>query len=217
MEQVWYAAYGSNLSLARFTCYLSGGRPPGATRTYPGARDHTAPAEDRALLLPGRLYFAWESLTWTGGVAFYDPAGLKASVAVRAYLISVQQFSDVAAQEMHRPPGDAIDVHGLLADAPVASLGDGRYETLHRVGDIDGLPVVTFSAPWTAATAPLNPPSAAYLRVLAEGLRESHDWSMSQICDYLLAAPGVADGWDSHGLTGAIADVSPTGEQRAVR
>ncbi len=28
MEQVWYAAYGSNLSRERFGFYLSGGQPP---------------------------------------------------------------------------------------------------------------------------------------------------------------------------------------------
>lgn len=46
MEQVWYASYGSNLSSRRFSCYLCGGRPPGAIRTYPGAHDRTAPAEN---------------------------------------------------------------------------------------------------------------------------------------------------------------------------
>lgn len=194
MTRVWYAAYGSNLSRARFEYYLSGGRPPGAARTYPGARDRTPPTADRELSLPGQLYFAWESATWTGGVAFYDPAGPAASVAARAYLISVQQFSDVAAQEMHRLPGEELDVCGLLADDCVVALGEGRYETLHRVGEIDGLPVVTFSAPWSVATAPLNPPAAAYLRLIAQGLRESHHWSTAQINAYLAAAPGMADG-----------------------
>ena len=32
--QVWYASYGSNLARDRFLCYLEGGRPKGATRTY---------------------------------------------------------------------------------------------------------------------------------------------------------------------------------------
>lgn len=196
MTQVWYAAYGSNLSRTRFEYYLSGGRPPGAARTYPGARDHTPPTAERPLSLPGQIYFAWESQTWTGGVAFYDPVGPPCSVAAQAYLISVQQFGDVAAQEMHRAPRGQLDVHQLLADAPVVALGDGRYETLHRLGDLDGCPVVTFSAPWSVATAPLNAPSEAYLRLIVGGLRESQHWSTSQICDYLLDAPGVAGGWD---------------------
>lgn len=214
MERVWYAAYGSNLCRARFEYYLSGGRPRGATRTYPGARDPTPPAGDQALLLAGQVYFAWESTTWTGGVAFYDPAGPDATVPARAYLLTVQQFSDVAAQEMHRPPGSEADVHGLLAHAPVASLGEGRYETLHRVAEIEGVPVVTFSAPWSVQTAPLNPPSAAYLRMIADGLRESHDWTSARVGEYLLAAPGVKKGWDRPEIINLLAD---RGEQRAVR
>ncbi len=39
MQQVWYVAYGSNLSLERFTAYLQGGRPAGGARKYPGCRD----------------------------------------------------------------------------------------------------------------------------------------------------------------------------------
>lgn len=206
MDQVWYASYGSNLCSSRFGYYLHGGQPPGATRTYPGARDRTPPADDRALFVPGQLYFAWESPTWTGGVAFYDPAESSDSVAAHAYLISAQQFSDVAAQEMHRPPGAELDVQALLADDLIARLGEGRYETLHRVGEIDGLPVVTFSAPWSVATAPLNPPSTVYLRMIADGLRATHDWTISQTCDYLLAAPGVADGWDTATLASLMAD-----------
>ena len=39
MPDLWYAAYGSNLARDRFETYLSGGRPDGAARHYPGARD----------------------------------------------------------------------------------------------------------------------------------------------------------------------------------
>ena len=206
MERVWYAAYGSNLSRDRFEYYLSGGRPSGAARTYPGSRDRTPPTGDRALLLPGRLYFAWESPTWTGGVAFYEPAasGSTSTVAVRAYLLTVQQFSDVAAQEMHRLPGEEVDVHGLLAHAPVATLGPGRYETLHRVGDLEGMPVLTFSAPWTLETAPVNAPAAAYLRRIADGLGDAHGWSAQGICDYLLHCPGVQPVWTRESLLDAM-------------
>ncbi len=190
-ERVWYASYGSNLSRSRFECYLYGGRPLGASRTYPGARDRTPPTGDRALILPGQVYFAWQSPTWGGGVAFYDPAA-DGEVAARAYLLTVPQFSDVATQEMHRPTGADVDVHGLLAHAPVATLGPGRYETLHRVAELDGVAVVTFSAPWTLGDALLNAPSPAYLRMMADGLREAHGWSDTQVAAYLdRCPPGV--------------------------
>ncbi len=206
MEQrVWYAAYGSNLCRSRFQFYLTGGRPPKATRCYPGARDRTPPHDERAVLLPGQLYFAWESTTWTGGVAVYDPAGPAGAVAARVYLLTTAQFSDIAAQEMHRPPGTTLDVYGLLTHAPTAVLGDGRYETLHRVGELEGLPVVTFSAPWTAQTASLNAPSPNYLQLLARGLRESQGWSADDITAYLLAAPGVNLSWDRIRLASLVA------------
>ena len=33
MERLWYVAYGSNLLLDRFRCYLAGGRAVGGNRT----------------------------------------------------------------------------------------------------------------------------------------------------------------------------------------
>src|SRR4051812_46926456 len=103
MEYVWYVAYGSNMHADRLTCYLAGGQPAGAGRTYPGCRDTRPPRDTAPVLVPGGIYFALESLTWSGGMAFYDP-DLPGEVAARAYLISAAQFADIAAQEMHRPP-----------------------------------------------------------------------------------------------------------------
>ena len=53
---------------------------------------------------------------WGGGMAFYD-ARHGAAVAGRAYLVTTEQFADVAAQEMRRPPGGefARDLARLLA------------------------------------------------------------------------------------------------------
>ena len=101
---VWYASYGSYMSAERLACYLAGGCPPGATRTYPGARDRTLPTDVRPLELAGCVYFAWHSATWGGGIAFYDPDGPGSSVG-RAYRLTLGQLSDVLEQEMHREPG----------------------------------------------------------------------------------------------------------------
>src|SRR5687767_6536481 len=111
--RVWYASYGSNLARDRFLCYLRGGRPEGATRTYPGARDTSDPQGDEPMLLPGGVFFGWRSPTWGGGIAFYDASprvdgasrhdgSAEAGAYARAYLITESQFADVAAQEMHR-------------------------------------------------------------------------------------------------------------------
>ena len=201
--QVWYASYGSNLSRDRFLHYLGGGQPEGASRTYPGARDRTAPADDRALTLPGEMFFAWESPTWGGGIAFYDADSAGPTLA-RAYLVSEQQFADVAAQEMHRRPGDDLDLAHVLAHSR-HDLGPGRYEALHLVGELEGRPVLTFTTPEPLALQ-RNAPAPAYLAMLVSGLREAHGLSDAEIVDYLAGRPGLGAEWDRARLDGLVSD-----------
>lgn len=194
-DRVWYAAYGSNLCAARLACYLGGGTPAGARRAYRGCRDPRPPLRAVPLALPGSVYFAWESTTWTGGMAFYDP-GLPGTVAGRGYLLGVEQFLDIAVQEMHRSPG-GLPPH-LVAEAATRDrtvLGPGRYETVVRAGIRDGVPVLTFTAPWRARDVPWRPPAAGYLATIATGLRESHGWDARRIARYLGNRPGVAGAW----------------------
>ncbi len=187
MPDLWYAAYGSNLARDRFETYLSGGRPDGAARHYPGARDPSPPIDDRPLLVPGHLFFAWQSPTWGGGIAFYDPDG-EGTVYARAYRITAAQFSDLAAQEMRRDPGVDLDLTEVLARRR-HSYGPGRYETLHLVGELDDLPVLTFTAPEGHGLRP-NPPAPAYLATIRRGLRECHGLSDTAAAAYLAAAQG---------------------------
>jgi hypothetical protein len=191
---VWYASYGSNMSADRLACYLTGGCPPGAARTYPGARDRTLPADVRPVELAGCVYFAWHSPTWGGGIAFYDPQGPGASVG-RAYRLTLGQLSDLLEQEMHRQPGVDHDLSELLQDG-VAVVGDGRYESLHVVGELDGEPVVTFTSPEGMHAADHNQPSASYLATMARGLVEGHGWDGDQVSAYLLERPGIG-AWDA--------------------
>ena len=198
---VWYASYGSNMSAERLACYLTGGCPPGATRTYPGARDRTLPTDVRPLELAGCVYFAWHSPTWGGGIAFYDPAGPGSSVG-RAYRLTRGQLSDLLEQEMHREPGPDHDLEGLLAEG-VAAVGDGRYEAMHVVGELDGDPVVTFTSP-EGLHAAHNEPSAAYLGTMARGLAEGHGWDADRVATYLLDRPGIGS-WDTAGIRALLA------------
>lgn len=187
---IWYAAYGSNMLTARLGYYLSGGQPPGSARHYPGARDPRPPAGSRPIRLDGGVYFAGQSSVWGGGMALYDP-GLPGTTAARAYLLTREQFSDIAEQEMHRRPGRDLDLAEVLA-AGRARLGPGRYETLLRTGpDLDGLPVLTFTAPWRADQTSWNAPTVRYLSLLAAGLREAHGWSAARTVSYLRRLPGV--------------------------
>ncbi|NYG05864.1 hypothetical protein BJ986_000351 [Phycicoccus badiiscoriae] len=201
--QVWYAGYGSNLSRSRFLCYLTGGRPEGASRTYPGARDQSPPQDDRALTLPGEMVFAWDSPTWGGGVAFYD-ADTPGVTLARAYLVTEQQFADVAAQEMHRAPGVDLDLTQVLHEAR-HRLGPGRYESLHLVGELEGAPVLTFTTPNLAALQ-RSSPTAAYLRAIVAGLREAHHLSDEALVTYLLGRPGIAPAWDAASLAELVSE-----------
>ncbi|WP_020391263.1 hypothetical protein [Kribbella catacumbae] len=53
MNSVWYVAYGSNLAIDRFRCYVAGGRPAGGMREYAGCRDPSDPESVLSLEIPG--------------------------------------------------------------------------------------------------------------------------------------------------------------------
>lgn len=183
-ELVWYAAYGSNLSRARFDYYLRGGKPRGASHAYPGCRDSSAPLDDRAGEIALEFGFGGTSRTWGGGVALVDPDSVRVARA-RLYLITVDQFADVVAQENWLEPGSVslLEMHDEL------DIGDGRmYGLVLAVGELDGHPVVTFTQ---RRRTPASKPSIAYLRHIAVGLNESHGLSGAEIAAYLSAARGI--------------------------
>ncbi|MBO0826946.1 MAG: histone deacetylase [Streptosporangiales bacterium] len=179
------------MCLDRLRYYLRGGRPSGAGHTYPGCRDAADPRADESVTLPGSTYFALESPTWTGGLALYDPDTAGEAVA-RAYLVTASQFADIAAQEMHRAPGTDLDLTEVLASGRCA-LGPGRYETLVRAGERDGVPLLTFTAPWRLADVPGNRPAPAYVRQLSRGLAETTGWDDAAVAGYLSRCPGAGD------------------------
>jgi hypothetical protein len=201
VHRVWYVAYGSNLGLQRFRCYLSGGRPAGGRRDYPGCRDRRDPEGMTALDVGGGLVFAGESGMWGGGMAFYD-ALAPGRAACRAYLVTVDQFADVVAQEMRRPPGGrfARELAAVLAGVgAVRTMGPGRYETVTRVGQRDGASMFTVTCSDVGSLAPVAP-SAPYLGSISAGLREAHRWDEHRIARYLAAAPGVTGAWTREAL-----------------
>ena len=206
VAQVWYASYGSNLSRDRFLHYLDGGRPHGASRTYPGARDSSQPEDDRALTLPGEMFFAWTSPTWGGAIAFYD-ADHPGPTLARAYLVSEQQFADVAAQERRELPGEDLDLTHVLTHSR-HHLGPGHYQALHLVSELDGLPVLTFTTP-DPSVLQRNSPTPAYLATLVTGLRDAHHLPDDEIADYLLGRPGIGPEWDRASIVDLVSDPAP--------
>ncbi len=193
MRTVYYASYGSNLYAARLACYLRGGRPPGANRTYDGARDGTLPSDSVALSLPHRLYFTRFSTVWGGAPAFVDTAPAPEHGALaRAYLITWEQFEDVVAQENGRRTAPIEIAPTELEEGFSRRIGPGHgwYEHLLCVGRHAGRPVVTITAPWSLADVEPAAPAPGYLAMLIGGLRESHDLDDSAIIRYLSSAPG---------------------------
>jgi hypothetical protein len=181
-DEVWYVSYGSNMAATRLACYLEGGCPPGGSRHNPGARDGRLPRHSLGVELPGSVYFAGESPQWGGGVAFYDHE-TPGPAAARAYLVTAEQFADIAAQEMYRVPDpeDPIEevVLGGLDEGPGARhhAGPGHYETIVQVGEVAGAPMLTFTAPHGRDHVTQNPPSPAYRTMLVAGLCEAHGWT----------------------------------------
>lgn len=197
-ELVWYVSYGSNMAAQRLACYLSGGTPTGGQRACPGCRDPRPARRTTGCWLDGGIYFATESAVWGGGRAFYDPE-LPGTAPARGYLVTAEQFGDIAAQEMHRDPGAEIDLAAVVA-AGRRRIGPGRYETVLHVGTLDGHPMLTFTAPWRAGDKPGTAPSAVYLRMLAQGLREGHGWDTEHVAGYLAGLPGAQGHWTAAGI-----------------
>ncbi|TSB21410.1 histone deacetylase [Streptomyces benahoarensis] len=201
--RIWYASYGSNAQWERLACYVRGGRPAGAARTYPGCRDRRMPAESVAVGLAGEMYLATRSPVWGGGCAFYDP-GAEGRVLARAHLVTAGQFADIAAQEMYRTPGADLDLAEVLASGR-SVLGDGRYETLVCAGWLDGAPVLTLTAPWGVRDVAWTVPSAAYVRCVGTGLLAAGAWDAGTVAAYVAGRPGAAGHWSPEGVRALIA------------
>jgi hypothetical protein len=184
---VWYVSYGSNMSSERLACYIEGGRPPGGTRTNPGARDRRLPERSVPVDLPGTVYFAGESPQWGGGVAFYDHE-TPGWTAARGYLVTAGQVADIAAQEMYRVPQDGDPLEEIVLGSLEGGrheVGPGRYETLVEVGRHEDVPLLTFTAPHGVDHVEHTVPSEAYLDTVRLGLRESRGWDDERLATYL--------------------------------
>ncbi len=67
---------------------------------------------------------------------------------------------------MHRAPGEDLDLSTVLEERQ-HTLGPGRYESLHLVGELEGQPMLTFTSPETADVEH-RPPSEPYLAMVAQ-------------------------------------------------
>jgi len=199
---VWYAAYGSNCSRTRLLAYLTGSRAPASTVVETGATDTTPPSESAACELPYRVRFAGESRKWGGGFARLGHEKTSPPSLGRRYLITWSQFDDLVAQESRRPslPLPIADlepgVHHLV--------GEGGYDNLLALNPVNGVPVVTFTAPTPPENLQPAAPSPAYLGTIVRGLAEVHSLSAAEIAERLLLSPGIAPVWGLDAITALL-------------
>lgn len=195
---VWYAAYGSNLDRERFLCYIGGGRPLGAARTYPGCRDTSEPLAEASSGIPHPLYFAGASSVWGGAVAFVETTPSKSpQTLVRLYLITWEQFTDVYAQDnWYGEAGADLPPLATLRRDRVVRVGSGWYDTVVFLGERRGAAILTFTAGKRGSVGEPAPPPHAYVETMARGLAASHGLAPEEFADYVMSARGAAGNLD---------------------
>lgn len=162
-DRLWYVAYGSNLSAVRLQRYLD------------AAPDPSPPLTSRPVVLPHRLFFAYESRRWTGGSAFVDPrrdpgAGTRAT----AWLLTRTQFRWVLAHENGRTEPHDAGAADVLGPGERRHVDDRRYGLVLGCDSPDDHPALTFTTPATPLPEPTRP-SAAYVDTIVSGLVDGHD------------------------------------------
>jgi hypothetical protein len=171
-SDVWYVGYGSNLSLQRFLCYIQGGKPLFGKKHHVGCADPGLPEDDRPIVIPYSLYFALpdggkDTENWgPGGVAFISPEkDERALTAGRLWRITRAQYTEVKRKE------------------------GPWYRKEIKLGESDGISIYTITH--EVELANLIPPSEAYLKTIALGLKETCAWKNEEIANYLVGKKGI--------------------------
>ena len=192
ITEVWYACYGSNIREERFMCYIQGGTPPGALKNFSGCEDTAEPKASRQISIDHEMYFAKESPTWNGGgICFLNPEkDTSARTLGRTYLINSGQFIDLVRQELKFEGNIEIDFEELMSRGYYNCLDEGRYGLLLYLGEIKGVPVVTFTSE-IFLEREINKPDEQYLLTIIRGLRDIYAISESELKEYLKNKKGV--------------------------
>jgi hypothetical protein len=173
----------------RFLCYIVGGKVEGMRVTCEGCRDKTHPIKSQRVSIPHTLYFAEDSMTWGGGVAFLHPSkDEEHSTIGRMYLITVNQFQEVVAQENGALSG-FVDLK-KVSQKKILKVSDGWYGHVMHIGDHEGYPILTFSN--NLEKIAVNPPNDSYIRIISTGLKQM-ELDHHTIVQYLQNKQGVKD------------------------
>lgn len=198
---VWYATYGSGLSRENFLKQIRGGQAANSTRKYAGCADQTLPVRDRFLSLPYNIYFAGVCAAWgDGGHINIEPMpSASAHTVARAYLVKLDQFEEIAAQQNERRERQRLPLReAMLHGHATVGDGSGHYDELVFCGIVDGIPMFSLTA--VQPELPYRPPTDAYTKLLCEGLSEATNIGTQEAVDYVLATPGIAGHYEKHDI-----------------
>lgn len=200
-DYVWYATFGSGLAKEHFLNSITGDHSPGDLREYVGCSDKTSPVKDEFIHLPYERYFSGSHPVHSdgGGCGFISTERSdRFSTIARAYLITKEQFAEIAAQE-NEYKGKVEMPYDQAKKNGVARLGiKGLYNALLYCGEKDGFSMFSLTQPVRGEPAK---PSAAYMRILCKGLSEAKNVSRQEAVDYLLNAPGVSGYYHKKDIT----------------
>lgn len=205
MNMLWYAAFGSNVNRDRFLEYIRGGTSRFNGAPLPGCRNTQDPIRDYALAINRELYFARFSERWGGGVAFVRSEPSRSQTLGRAYLITEEQFVDIASQENGRRPGDRemkLDYayseqnreSYFTPGAPSkpSTVGTLPYGRILLLATRESWPVFTLTAEWSGY-ADVTPPARAYVKCIADGIRQLGRISQKALVEYFITKVGVKE------------------------
>lgn len=199
-EKVWYACYGSNILERRFRCYIEGGKPEGAVKTYKGCNDKTLPTKNERFYICSELYFSKKSKSWNGsGVAFIkNKFDKKQSVFGRIYLISKAQLIDVARQETDTEEHLDLNFDQAIKNGSSIFKESSWYGNLIYLGQQNNVPVFTLTS--KVDLDDINRPSENYLKTIIYGIREAHGLDNKTIVDYLITKNGIVGNYTAEEL-----------------
>lgn len=206
-SKVWYAVYGSNLNHDRFTCYIKGGVPDGASIKDQGCHDSTQVIDGGKILLPYELYFAKESYKWGNKAVAFICFNKDASAITlgRKYLVTEEQFNHIFKQE------NCIDIDNSVDIDLVKSRKQGSfvvrkawYGCIVYIGEESGFPIFTLTAYWDIDAEVKMAPSFEYLRHVIKGIKQAYDLNDAQIADYLITKPGLSTNFSRQELMSII-------------
>jgi hypothetical protein len=169
-SRIWYIAYGSNLLSSRLQRYFD------LQETDEKLEFSRTLSSRRPVMVDHTLYFAGDSKTWGGPVAFLSLTS-QGQTQAAAYLMQRSNFVKLAIAENGSPLNevelglDDVPVGGWRP-LPVYPGGDarrGKYNALLRLDDIDGLPAITLT---THRDLSLGIPSDEYLDAIRTGTSE---------------------------------------------